>query len=501
MKLTPNRGVRVASAWALLAANAWLATAAAQAAGLTPGSIPQPSPASPGLVAGVTFGELYTDNLWLAYPGKPRASAWVTEVQPFIKAAASQPRFNGVFDYTLAGYWYAGQSQHHQVSQSLDARATLTVVPDHLFVYGTGMYGRVVVDDRLPSGPGTLFLNENQLNVGIATLSPYWMQDLGNAGTLTLRYTRGRVVYNDHGIPAEGAGLLQGIPNVTSDTAQFSLVSPGYQTLGWNLAYSNQRLDPDNQPGVRFSMAKLEVSSGLTDHLRALVDVGKESRFSPDGSVQQLGSPFWDAGFTWMTARNDFKLTLGHRFYGRSYTLAWTHQAALLTTSVTYTEQPTTYNQQLLALQSGIDTPLPIDYGNRIPSLANQRPYLSKRWTAAAAYSMPLSTLRVQVYDETRTYFVQDADNERVADAGISWALDLGARSTLTPSFDWQRHAYEDGQVTFHRYAQVALVQQFNRKNFGSVRLRHDDSRAGAVAAGAYGYHVNVIFLMWTHLL
>ncbi|TAL88938.1 MAG: TIGR03016 family PEP-CTERM system-associated outer membrane protein [Rhodanobacter sp.] len=467
---------------------------------LPPGVIPQPSIDSPGVVVGVTLGELYTDNLKLAASGTPKQTSWITEVQPFIKSAVSGPRFSGVLDYTLTGYLYEGQASHKQLAQNLSANGTFTILPQHFFIDGGAMYRRELINNELSAGSGAFFLNNNQANVAIGTLSPYWLQDLGRVGSMTLRYTRGRVLYNDRGIPAQSHAQLNGIPDVTSNAVQFQLVSPEGQTWGWNLGYSDQRLDPDFGPGVQFAKATAGVSYQVSNSLHLLADGGKESKFQPDGTVQRLGAPFWDVGFTWSNTRDDFKLMTGHRFFGRSYQLSWTHHAALLTTTLGYVEQPTTYNQQLLGFNSGSVLTRPTGIGASIPSLTERQPYLSKRWAAVAAYTMPKSTLRVMLYEESRTYFTKGSGQERVANADVSWLFNLGAFTTLTPSLDWERYRFRSAQISYRRYAQLALARQLNAKDSVSLQLRRDSGTVHSAVPGAHGYDANVIFLQWTHL-
>lgn len=463
------------------------------------GTIPQPTVANPGVVSGITLGELYTDNLTLAAPDQPRETSWITEIQPFIRAAYSGPRLSGVFDYALTGYLYKGQSQHNQLAQNLDAQGTLAIVPQHFFLDGTALYGREIINNQLPVGSGSFFLDNNRANVAAGTLSPYWLQGLGNLGTMSLRYTRGRVVYNDRGIPAQNNALLTAIPNVTSNALQFSVVSPKDLTWGWNLGYSEQRLEPDFGLGIEFAVAKLGTSLQVSTTTQLLADVGKENKFLPDGTVQKLGAGFWDVGFDLSDMQDDFKLLAGHRFYGHSYLFSWSHLAALLTTSISYSEQPTDYNQQLLNLNPAdiVTSPSIIP---RIPSLTERQVYLSKRLTASASYTMPRSTLSVIVYDELRTYFVLNSSQERVANAEVNWLFNIGVFTTLTPSYGVQRYQFQDGQINYNHYAQLALVHQFNPDDFGSVRLRNDSSNVYYGQPGAHGYRVNVLFLQWTHL-
>jgi hypothetical protein len=142
----------------------WMTVAGAQDAGIEPpspsptqddttdamqnvplGVIPQPTPESPGLVTGVTLGELYTDNLRLAGPGKHKQSSWITEIQPFVKAATGGPRFSGMVDFSLTGYLYTGGSHRLQLAQNLHTQGTLTVLPEHFFIQGAATERRGVL--------------------------------------------------------------------------------------------------------------------------------------------------------------------------------------------------------------------------------------------------------------------------------------------------------------------------------------------------------------------
>jgi len=465
---------------------------------LPPGVIPQPTIANPGLVTGVTLGELYTDNLKLAAPDKPKETAWITVIQPFVKAAYSAPRFFGVLDYTLNGYVYAGQASHNQLAQDLNAQGTVTAIPQHFFIDGTARYGQQIINNEAPAGSGTFFLDSNHANVGIGTISPWWLQDFGRLGVMTLRVTRGRVVYNHRGIPDENRNLLTGIPDVTSNAVQFSLVSPSYERWGWNLGYTQQRSIPDSGHSLEFARAQAGMSYQLNANARLLADAGKENQYLPDGTVKHLGANFWDAGVQWANTRDSFKLLAGHRFYGRSAQLSWTHQAALLTTVVQYDEKPTDLNQELLGQNPGEIVVTP-GGGIFVPSLRDRQIYLMKRAGVKAIYLMPRGRLNVNLYDESRTYFALDNAREKVANADVSWLYNLGPFTTLTPSFGWQRYLFVGGQVNYTHYLELAAVHQFTLDDFASLRLRNDSRDAYSTMPTTHGYRVNVIYLQWTH--
>lgn len=461
-----------------------------------PGSVRQPTPESPGLVTGVTLGELHTDNLQLVGDSRPRQSDWVTVVEPFLKAAYGSPRFSMQMDLNLAGYMYSKHEQANQVSHDSQLQGSLAIIPDHLFLEGSGSYRRAIVDARAPAGSGSFFLTGNQANVASGVLSPYWIQQLGRVGSMTLRYSRGRVVYNRNGVDSLGTPQPAGIPGASSEGVNFSVVSPADETWGWNVHYDGERIQSDLGRDIRFETAKLGLSRQLGLHTRLIANGGRENKYLPNGDIDELGANFWNAGLQWADTRNAFKVLIGHRFYGRSAELDWTHHAARLTTRVSYQERPTDLNQQLLGQLSMIGMPPPGMGAN--PSLLEQRIYLMKRASAALMLEMPTSQLRLSLYNESRKYFLGNAGHEYVSDARLAWAFQLGPFTSLTPSIDWQRMEFLDGQVNFTRYQQLELVHRLSRNQFLSLRLRHGSRGIQSARPGEEGYKVNVVYLQWT---
>jgi hypothetical protein len=191
----------------------------------------------------------------------------------------------------------------------------------------------------------------------------------------------------------------------------------------------------------------------------------------------------------------------GHRFYGRSYEFSLSRTAALLTTSVSYIEQPTDLNQQLLGRNPAqpISTPIGIP-GVDVGSLRNRQVYLMKRATASATYTMPSSSLSLALYDERRTYFTLDHRQEKVASGELTWRFDIGAFTAVTPMLGWQKRQFQGGQTSYNHYSQLALVHQLNPKDFASLRLRRDSRNVYSEVPGAHGYQANVAFVQWTHL-
>lgn len=464
-----------------------------------PGVVRQPTLEFPGVVTGITLGELYTDNLRLAGDNQPKKSGWITVVEPFIKAAYSSQRLSGVFDAKLTGYLYAGDSSNNQLAQHLKTNGTLTVVQQHLFLDGAATYGRAIINHERPAGSGTFFLTNNRANVATLMLSPYWVQSLGRVGTMSLRYTRGRVMYNRSGISGTNDNQF-GMPDIRVYGLNFGIVSPKSQTWGWALTYAGKRIKSDRNLSLHFATAKAELSRSFGLHSRVLVDAGKENRYWPDGRVDTLGARFWDVGYSWNDPRNTFLLKGGHRFYGHSAKLDWMHEASRLTTHVAYEERPTDLNQQLIGGYSnlGIYAPGGVE---GVPSLLEHRIYLMKRASASADYLMSNGLLSLKLYNETRDYFLRNTGHETVSDAHLSWRIDLGPLTMVTPTLGWRRYRFSDGKISYTRYIQLAATHEFNTRDSISLRLRHESRSAHEVAMSrTLGYEANVIFLSWTHL-
>lgn len=513
------RAKQVSIAVSAIILGGWLTAAAAQDAGasdssslgsmpawqvqsygnLPPGVVGQPQPWKPGTVVGIALGELYTDNLTLSQSGHPKESDWITVVTPFVRAARSGPRFSGVVNYSLTGYAYADHSHNNSVAQDLDARGRLTVVPQHFFLDGFAKYEHQNMDDFVPPGYGTFFIGTGRTDVGVAQLSPVWEQNLGAAGRMTLRYSLGRVVY-DYG--NSNSNFVSPLSDVTSNGVQFKLEQPRDAKLGWNLNYVYQRLNPSYGPDVEFQTATAGVWYRVNQTLRFVGDLGRENNYRADGSARGLGATRWDVGLEWATPVNSVILKLGHRFFGPSSEFQWTHTATRLSTVLRYEQRPADINSEILNQNLGPGTVWPVNVTPQYPNLTARGPglYILRRGTFGLSYEMPSSKLSASVYSEARDYFVPDGGPEHVSQATVAWAFQLGSRTTLTPSVQWQRLKYEGGLDSNPRSEQIALMHQVTAHDIATLRYRHGAWDYEQFMAPTNNYDVNVFYAQWIHL-
>lgn len=416
----------------------------------------------------ITVGEIYTDNLFLSPPGSPdKDDEFITEIQPGFKLNYVAPQLTGNIDYNLQGLIYAEHSGENHVYNQLDANATLAAVPNFFYIDGTTIYDQQIINPEEPAGSSNIFgVNNNRTNVSATTLSPYLMHDFGPVGIATLRYAYGRTMYSG-----------RNIPDANSNTVLFSLArQPQYGDLTYNISYLHQRLDPDRGRDVSFEQAQLGLQYQVGGHTQLLANVGKENTFRRDGTVDELGSTFWSAGFRLAYPLNDFKVLVGHRFYGRSYDLEWRHEAARATTHLEYTETPTDFNRMLLnrSRRGLVNSQLPEAV---LPSLLDRHIFILKRVAATATYHFSRSDLTVNLYDERREY-VTLTRHARAQGGHIDWRFNLGLRDAFTPSFGYRRYRFRDGQTNYTTRGQLDWTHNLSRSMTMDVAVRTERRNA-----------------------
>lgn len=116
-----------------------------------------------------------------------------TYIQPSLSLAGDSARLSAQLSYSPALVLYSNSNGQNQLSHYLNAGATATLVPDHLFVdvrgyatdqpsYGSNPTGVVnTVPAAITSGSATQVVG--------ASISPYYIQRFGGWGTLRAGYT------------------------------------------------------------------------------------------------------------------------------------------------------------------------------------------------------------------------------------------------------------------------------------------------------------------------
>ena len=424
----------------------------------------------------VSGSEIYTDNINHTHNGD-----WdlITQITPRVAACSDTGRIKVNFDYALEGVVYAHNTNYSDVYNNVDLGSTITVIPNHLFLDLNTTYGQAVIDPSIDySTSNSLNPKSNKTGAWTSNISPFLVQTLGPVGTASLRGRYGYSLYGNNNVPASSV-----------IGAYFNLSSPRQQTVTYTLSASSQKVDrhggnpqryfqrrvavgdlPNQDLGAFpfadyqntrqnsntnwFDRATLRLGYRLTNSLQLIAQGGLEDDYRPDGTNNRLSRPSYEGGFRWSGASNTLEATVGHRFYGTTYSLSASHQSRLFRVDVDYTEQPT--SQGLNSLNGGSfgngfggaggygggggfggGFGGAGDLNNPTTSLFDRGVFIEKRWSGALSFQSALTQTVINAYRQKRDYRNPAAQDDVYTGVGLSTQYQVQPRTTIVPEARW----------------------------------------------------------------
>ncbi|HET7348548.1 MAG TPA: TIGR03016 family PEP-CTERM system-associated outer membrane protein [Acidobacteriaceae bacterium] len=416
----------------------------------------------------LTVREVYSDNVTLAPKGEEK-NDFITQVIPGFTVCDSGPRWRGQLHYELQGLYYAKHQSLNHIYNNAQGSGTAELFRNHLFFDASTFYGQQTIDPTQTFSTDNTLATGNRTNTWSLNLSPYWRQSLGALGLSTLRYRYGSVMYD-----------TGRVPDSHSNTFSFDLVNPPTNTLwSWNAYVRSEQVDrEDRDRTTYFDTASLDLGYQVFPHIRLLAEGGVEDDYRPDGSTDRWGSEFWNAGFLWAGERTSLEARYGHRFFGPSYFAQLRHQAARLTTSLSYTEEPQVVSRL------GIDNPNAVLLPNQPPGLifepsdetltplTNDEVFVRKRFAGNATYQTGRSTISLDTFLERREFQVSDND-ERVRGFTVYWRWQWLPRTALIPRWSWEKIDFQSDQTDYLSRQQISLAHLISPTAQAAVTLRH----------------------------
>lgn len=167
------------------------------------------APQAPGftVIPGIGLQELVTDNV--EETSRPRIADLVTTISPSIVIGANTQRIQGTLAYSPNIQLYAVTGQQDQVDHELNGSATVTLVPDLLFVDLRGYATQQATAGGFSPVGQPLYSQQDRTETTGFTFSPYVVQRLGDLLQVKAGYSLEYL--NQSGDPAFGAldtGLL-----------------------------------------------------------------------------------------------------------------------------------------------------------------------------------------------------------------------------------------------------------------------------------------------------
>lgn len=468
------------------------------------------------LTPNLMLGESYTDNVGLAARGQER-SEFISQINPGISLRGMGPRLNLAANYHLQTLFYANDSRNNTFNHMLDAAGNAELV-DNLFYLDASagisqqnlsLLGAQAADNGNVTG--------NRTEVKTLSLSPYLHKNFGIMATGEARYT--------HEIVDTTAGGF----NSQTDRVNLRLSSgPAYRRFGWGLDYYKDRVDFSGiQENTERETYTGRLSYLLRPGLSVLGTAGHEKNNylftgpAPEGS-------FWTAGFSWaITPRTELDASVGHRFFGNTHSLAFSHRSRHAVWSVNYSQDivnsqsrffvPTSldtasYLSQLFAssipdpvlrqqfvanfmLQTGI----PLSLFNPLNFLTDQT-FLEKNLAATVALTGVRNTVVLHLFDQIRDAatignitsvflgsndFTQSAHIEQRGGSAL-WSLRFAPRTSLNASGGYSRNIFRDiGREDRDKYLKVGVTRQIEPKMTASLDFRRLQ-RGSSVSGGDY---------------
>lgn len=512
------------------------------------------------LTPSLDLEETYSDNIRLAPRGGEK-SDWVTQVNPGVSLTGTGPHLKAHVTYRMQNIFYANDSSQRKTNHQLSAGATAELVNDFLFLDGNASISQQNISLFGPQAADNTNITGNRASVTTYSISPYLRHRFGEIASSELRYTHDEV-----------RTRVGGLSNSKGDSILFRLNSgPAFSRLGWGLHYNKQITGYSNNPTADTETLSGDLRFSITSQFSLTATAGyekynyisttgtkPEDRFRTAGfswtpstkiSIQaskgiyetnnylSTGTKpeerFWTARFSWTpTARTSIEASTGHKFFGKTHSLAASHRSHNTVWSLNYSEDITTTHSQFLIpatintanfldqlwtpsipdpvlRQQFIDSfiqnnGLPTSLANSVNYLTN-RIFLQKQLQASVALNSAKSTLILSAFDtlrEAQTAQTMDSllfgtsnlvlnDNTKQIGGNALWNWRFSPRTNINASTGYTKsRSISTGLTNNTRMMRLGMTSQFRPKLNGSVNLRRTLQHSNQIGGG---YQENAI--------
>jgi len=382
--------------------------------------------------ATIDLAGVYTDNILLT-EGADQQSETIYSISPIFSASTDGDRLEADFQYSPQANFYKEFSDADQVYHSLDASLVTTIVRDAVFVYASATKTQSIVTPDASIPTTNIPITANRIDARVLELRPYWQQDLGFANLLA------EVSYFDIKYDELDETEQDFYQNNDEKRINFSLDNyERQQGLAWGVAYRRQAVEYEEALPWKYQRATASLGFWINGSLRLFASGGAETAFD-NILAGDMDDTFWEGGFQYRpNPRVDIELAAGERSFGESYRGRLSYEYRRGTTSISYSEEPSTLGQ-------AIGNVRPIRRDDNIDELLG-RPgatdrFLRKRGEWSTTVGLAKSNLSFRFLFEQREQRSTDAGlpltDEDYVGGAVRWTWDIGSRSTFSASTDY----------------------------------------------------------------
>jgi len=447
--------------------------------------------------------ESYTDNVRLAAAGAEK-SDFVTQISPGISVVGTGPGLKFNLRYVMQNLAYASEKDKNRTTHQLTANTNAELLKNLFFLDGTASISQQNISAFGPQAVDNISITDNRTDVKSYSISPYLRHRFGSTASSELRYTR-------ESVNTSKGGLLDS----ETDRILFSVDSgTAFRTLGWGLQYSDQKIDRSNANSIDLTTASGSLRYMVSEKFTLNTRMGYEkNNYISIGDKPQ--GVFWAAGFSWKPSdRTSLTTSAGHRFFGKTFSLAANHRARHSVWSVGYSEDITTTQSQFL-LPAMVDTssylnhlwktsiPDPIIRQQKVDAyiqdeglatafpqnfnIFTNRVFLQKSLQASVALTGANNTLLLSAFNTSRdAQTAQSVDSallgtsnlsldDRTRQSGVNalWNWRISPRTSVNTSAGYSRiNSSPTGRKSNNKTVGLGLTRQFQPKLKGTIELR-----------------------------
>ena len=407
----------------------------------------------------------YADNITLVENGKEADT--VLGVRPAINVNAKGSRLDLGLMYQVDSRYYLQHSGNNNYHQLMGANIDTVLVPDLLFLNGTGSLSHQAIDTKTSAGLGGLAVTENAGDVATWTLSPYVERALGTAAKIKAGFKSEFVDYT-------------GVSRDSFSRERFVDVGSGsyYQKFAWDFSITDKTI---YYGGVESDVTLLEKKLKLSyQFLPAWAVVGNAGQihynyvYDPTIAATPSGN-LWRVGVAWTpSSRTVVEVGAGEHFFGSTRYGKFLHQGRLTHVEAGYDETVSSQRQlQLEFAQKGtIDpvtqTPIPADarYLVEVTEV-----FISKRGSLEWGYKSPRMGFTVSAYQDRRFFqFTHGKETVLGGETILEWIS--SPRVSMTLLYGRDSTSLIDGNKASNRNTAFSVRRIFSSRFYVSFEGR-----------------------------
>ena len=437
----------------------------------------------------------YTDNVTLAAKGQEQEDTVLT-IAPGVSVTAVGHELNVLLDYGFEQLLYANDSGRNHSRQFFSGRADAILVPDLVFLSGSGKISQQLVDLNGNAGLSDLAVSESAGEVKSWTLSPFLRRRMGNL-QLAL------------GINFD----LLDYPGTSGDSFgreyRFEVGSnPQRQYMSeWQVGLSRREVffegNSDDQlyetlnALYRYHLSPYWMLEASAGYVRNNFQYDPAISQSPEGGT-------WTAGFVWTpSARTSVTAGAGENYFGATHFASIEHRDRFNTFQYEYSEDITSTRQSQL---NKTRTPTRTDEsGAPIPE-PNTKPgdpseldllivsqttevFIGKRSKLAWMFRGTHLSLGADAYRERRE-LQSSGGTETVAGSGANAGWHPSGRSDFQVSYNKQKADFISGRADTYRDTKLEFNRRFQPKVTGSLDYLRNQRQTLSSTITEYVNHV-----------